>query len=190
MAEEIENPGPIQMLTLAFPGNMYRGEILPELDRLKGEGIVRVIDMMIVRKDPQGHVMVATASDLEFEEATALGSYLGGLAGLEEGGAEGFERGMIAGAAEMADGHIFDEDDVFRVTQALKPDTTAVVMLIEHTWAKTLLDAVERASGFELINEWIRPEALLSMGPTSGRIEPTTDSGSSVEPDHEPNPDA
>jgi len=189
MTEAIEDPGPIQMLTLAFPGNMYRGEILPELDRLKGEGIVRVIDMLIVRKDPQGRVMVATASDLDFEEATALGSYLGGLAGLATGGPEGFERGMLAGAAEMADGHIFDEDDVFRVTQALKPDTTAVVMLIEHTWAKTLLDAVERASGFELMNEWIRPEALLSMGPRSSRLAPGTDSEPNLEPDHEPNSD-
>jgi len=49
----VENLGPIQMLTLAFPGNRFKGEILPELDRLKGEGIVRVIDMLIVRKDAQ-----------------------------------------------------------------------------------------------------------------------------------------
>ena len=44
----MESLGPIQMLTLAFPGNMFKGEILPELDRLKGEGVIRVIDMMIV----------------------------------------------------------------------------------------------------------------------------------------------
>ena len=70
----MENLGPIQMLTLAFPGNRFKGEILPELDRLKGEGIVRIIDMLIVRKDAQGHALVATASDLDFGEATALGS--------------------------------------------------------------------------------------------------------------------
>jgi hypothetical protein len=125
--------------------------------------------------------MVAQGSDLDFEEATALGSYLGGLAGLAAGGgAEGFERGSLAGAAELADGHIFDEDDIFRVTQALKPATTAVVVLVEHTWAKALFDAVDRANGVELMNEWIRPEALLSMGPMQSRL---------GEPDTEQNPD-
>src|SRR5207247_2351073 len=77
----MENLGPIQMVTFAFPGNRFRGEILPELDRLKTDRIVRVIDMLIVRKDSKGNAMVATASDLDFEEATALGSYFGALAG-------------------------------------------------------------------------------------------------------------
>jgi uncharacterized membrane protein len=166
----IEDPGPIQMLTLAFPGNEFRGEILPELDRLKGEGIVRVIDMLIVRKDPQERLLVATASDLDFEEATALGSYFGALAGLVTGGPEGMERGSLAGAAEMADGHIFNEDDVFRITQALEPNTTAVLLLVEHRWAKELYDAVDRANGVELMNEWLRPEMVLGSAPVSNRL--------------------
>jgi uncharacterized membrane protein len=159
-----ENLGPIQMLTLAFPGNQFRGEILPELDRLKSEGVVRVIDMLIVRKDSQGKALVATASDLDFGEATALGSYFGALAGFAAAGPEGFDRGALAGAAELADGHVFDEDDVFRVTQALDNDTTAVMILLEHVWSRGLLDAVVRASGIELMNEWIPHEAILTMG--------------------------
>jgi uncharacterized membrane protein len=166
----IENPGPIQMVTFAFPGNQFKGEILPELDRLKSEGIVRVIDMLIVRKDPNGHVLVAQASDLDFEEATALGSYFGALAGLAAGGAEGMERGAIAGAADLADGHIFDENDVFRVTQALNPNTTAVLVLIEHRWAQKLFDSVEDAGGIELMNEWLRPESVLAGGPPAPGI--------------------
>ena len=160
-----ENLGPIQMLTLAFPGNRFRGEILPELDRLKSEGIVRVIDMLIVRKDSEGKALVATASDLDFGEATALGSYFGALAGFAAAGPAGFDRGAIAGAAELADGHVFDEDDIFRVTQALDPDTTAVMILLEHVWSRQLLDAVARANGVELMNEWIAHEAVLTMGP-------------------------
>jgi uncharacterized membrane protein len=168
-AESVESPGPIQLLTVAFPGNKFRGEILPELDRLKRKRIVRVIDMMIVRKDKDGHVMTARASDLDWDEAVALGSYFGSLAGFASGGADGFERGAIAGAAELADGHIFDEDDVFRVTQALTEDTTAAVVLVEHLWARPLLDAVDRAGGVELLNEWVRPSGVLRIElPSSG----------------------
>lgn len=185
----MENLGPIQMLTLAFPGNRFTGEILPELDRLKSHGTVRVIDMLLVRKDAQGNVFVATASDLDFEEATALGSYLGALAGFEAAGPAGVERGAIAGAAELADGHIFDEDDIFRVTQALDPNTTAVMILLEHTWARTLLDAVARAQGIELMNEWIGHEAVLSMGPASSATE-RREAGHELAPDPESTDDA
>lgn len=164
MDETIENPCPIQMITLAFPGNNFRGEILPALERLKRKRIIRVVDMMMVRKDAEGNAMVTTASDLDWEEATALGSYLGGLAALAAGGgADEFERGTIAGAAELADGHVFDEDDIFQLTNALGEDTTAAVLLVEHTWLRPLLDAVARAGGVELMNEWIRPEAILTI---------------------------
>lgn len=159
----MESMGPIQMLSLAFPGNRFRGDILPELERLKAERIVRIVDMLMVRKDELGNVMVTTASDLDWEEAISFGSYVGALAGYAAHGPAGIEKGAMAGAAELADGHLFDEDDVFRVTQALPNNMSAVLVLLEHTWAKPLLDAVDRAAGIELSNDWIRPEEIVSV---------------------------
>jgi uncharacterized membrane protein len=161
----VEDVGPIQMLCLAFDGNRFKGEILPELDRLKRERIVRIIDLLVVRKDEEGRVMVMTASDLDWEEATAFGSYVGALAGLGASGSpEGMEAGSMAGAAELADGHLFNENDAFRVTQSLPNNMSAALVLIEHLWAKDLRDAVERAGGTELSNEWLRPEEILTAG--------------------------
>jgi uncharacterized membrane protein len=160
----VEGVGPIQMLCLAFDGNRFKGEILPELDRLKREQIIRIIDLLVVRKDDQGQVMVMTSSDLDWEEATAFGSYVGALAGYGAAGPEGVERGAMAGAAELADGHLFNENDTFRVTQSLPNNMSAALVLIEHVWAKQLLDAVERAGGTELSNEWLRPEEILTAG--------------------------
>jgi uncharacterized membrane protein len=160
----VENVGPIQMLCLAFDGNRFKGEILPELDRLKRERIIRIIDLLLVRKDDAGRVMVMTSSDLDWEEATAFGSYVGALAGFGAAGPEGVDRGAMAGAAELADGHFFNENDTFRVTQSLPNNMSAALLLIEHLWAKELRDAVERAGGIELSNEWIRPEEILTAG--------------------------
>jgi uncharacterized membrane protein len=164
-ADSIEQRAPIQLLVVAFPGSRFTGDILPALDRLKQSRIVRVIDMLVVRKDSEGRTMVATASDLTWEEATSLGSYLGALAGVAAGGGDAVERGALAGAAELADGHVFDEDDIFRVTQALGEDTTAGLLLVQHTWATEFLDAVADADGVTLLNEWIKPEAVLSLDP-------------------------
>jgi uncharacterized membrane protein len=152
------------MLAFAFDGSRFKGEILPELDRLKRKRIVRIIDLLVIRKDAEGRVMSMTSSDLDWEEATAFGSYVGALAGFGATGAEGIERGAIAGAAELADGHLFDEEDAFRLTQALPNDMSAALVLVEHIWIKPLMDAVDRAGGVELTNEWLRPEDILSAG--------------------------
>ena len=159
----MESMGPIQMTSLAFPGNRFKGEILPELERLKKAEIVRIVDLLLVRKDDLGNVMVTTATDLDWQEAVSFGSYIGALAGYAAAGPAGIERGAMAGAAELADGHLFDQDDVFRVTQALPNNMSAVLVLFEHLWAKPLLDAVDRAGGIELTNDWIRPEEVVTV---------------------------
>ncbi len=159
----VESLGPIQMLTFAFAGNRFKGEILPALERLKRHEIVRIIDLLVVRKDGAGNVMVSTATDLDWEEAVAFGSYVGSLAGFAAFGAEGIEPGSIAGAAELADGHLFDEDDVFRVTQAVPNETSAAIVLLEHLWMKPLLEAIDRAQGIELANEWVRAHEIVKV---------------------------
>ena len=97
----VESMGPIQMTSLAFPGNQFKGEILPELEKLKKAGIVRIVDLLLVRKDQLGNVMVTTASDLNWEEAVSFGSYVGALAGYAAAGPAGIEQGSMAGAAEQ-----------------------------------------------------------------------------------------
>lgn len=124
-----------------------------------------MIDLLVVRKDSLGNVMTTTASDLDFQEATEFGSYVGSLAGFKTLGEEGMDYGAIAGAAELADGHVFDEGDIFRVTQSLPNDTSAALVLIEHRWAKSLLASVERAGGLELSNDWLHHDDVLTISP-------------------------
>jgi uncharacterized membrane protein len=156
--------GPVQMLVVAFDGNRFRGEIWPELERLKREGVVRILDLLMVRKDSTGAIAHMVASDLNWEEASAFGETMGMLAGFASGGFAGAERGALAGMAEMMDGHLFDEQDAFRLEQLLPNETTAAVVLFEHLWAAPLLAAVSRANGFEMFNEWVEPAQIMEAG--------------------------
>ena len=63
---------------------------------------------------------------------------MGMLAGFARDGLPGAERGAMAGMAELMDGHLFDEEDAFRLEQLLPNETTAAVALIEHLWATAL----------------------------------------------------
>ena len=156
--------GPIQLLVVGFDGNRFRGEIWPELERLKQEGVVRIIDLMLVRKDAAGGVTHIVASDLDWEEAAQFGETMGALAGFAREGLPGVERGGMKGLAEMMDGHLFDQDDVFRLEQLVPAGMTTAVVILEHLWAAPLLGAVSRANGYELLNEWVMPVQLMETG--------------------------
>jgi uncharacterized membrane protein len=164
---ELAELGPIQILTLVFDGNHFKGEILPELERLKTLGVIRVIDLLLVRKDSSGAVATLTATDLDWEEAANFGAMVGGLIGWGVAGAEGAEIGWMAGAADTADGHSLDEEHQFALVQAIPNNSSAALVLIEHVWAKPLRAAIRRAHGMEVANDWLRPDELIRSGLTS-----------------------
>jgi uncharacterized membrane protein len=156
--------GPVQILTVAFDGNRFKGEILPELERLKKLGVIRVIDLLFVRKDSMGAVATLTATDLDWEEAADFGAMIGGLIGWGVAGEEGAAIGALAGAAELADGHALDEQDQWALTEAVPNNSSAGIVLIEHVWAKPLRAAIARADGIEVSNEWLQGDELIALG--------------------------
>ncbi len=156
--------GPIQVWSFVFNGNRFKGEILPELERLKQAEVIRLIDLLVVRKDSTGAIATLTASDLEWEEASSFGAIVGGLMGWGVGGAEGIASGAIAGAAELVDGHAFGEETRERLAASIPPDSTAALALVEHVWAKPLQAAIARAEGVELGNEWLKTDELIARG--------------------------
>ena len=56
---------------------------------------------------------------------------------------------------------------IMQNVQALRNDMTAALLLIQHTWAAPLMEAVARAGGIELMNEWLQPEHVLTIEPRS-----------------------
>jgi uncharacterized membrane protein len=160
----LRDMGPIQILTVAFDGNHFKGEILPELERLKVLGLIRVIDLLFIRKDSTGAAATLTATDLDWEEAADFGAMVGGLIGWGFAGAEGAEVGWLAGAADSADGHTLGEDDSFDLLQKIPNGSSAGIVLIEHVWAKPLRAAIARADGREVANSWLRSDDLVRLG--------------------------
>ena len=155
--------GPVQLLVVGFAGGEFKGEILAELDRLREHDIVRLIDLVVVRKDADGKVEKILRSDLSPEEAEEFGATVGALIGFGAAGEEGAELGAIEGAAALEDGHVFD-DEVWYVEDAIPNGTAAAVALLEHRWAIPLRDGIRRAGGFHLADAWIHPADLVGIG--------------------------
>ena len=56
--------GPLEYLVVGFEGNRFTGQILSELCAAKEKGIIRVIDLFVIKKDEQGNVTALALSDL------------------------------------------------------------------------------------------------------------------------------
>ena len=68
--------GPVDYLVVLFPENRLTGKIAPEMRRLVDSGIVRVIDLLVVRKDGSGNVESFEASEIGGDAEEAIGEQM------------------------------------------------------------------------------------------------------------------
>src|SRR3954468_15140011 len=157
--------GPVQLIVLGFEHPEFHGEIIAELERLKGSDTVRVIDALAVHKDAEGEIEVMHLSNLSKDEAVELGSKVGALVGLGIEGEEGMYAGAEAGAEAAADGlSAFSDEEAWDVIQEIPNDSGAALILLEHHWAVPLRNAIARAHGFRISDGFVSPPHLVEIG--------------------------
>ena len=159
--------GPVQLLVLGFEHPNFQGEILGELQRLRDNEMVRVIDALAVYKAVGGEVTALKESQLSGEEMVEFGAVVGGLIGI--GAGVGAEIGAEAGAERVAEqGGMFGEE-AWDALAEIPEDTAAALILLEHRWAVPLRDAIGRAGGVRLGSEFISPLDLVAVGLVSAQ---------------------
>lgn len=116
--------GPIEVIVAGFPGNRFNGKIVPALQSLVDRDIVSVVDGLLIMKDVLGDVTFVEFDEIgENEDAAALTAFL--------------ESGL----------GLFSDEDVDEFAAALEPNSSAAALVLEHTWAKPLRDAIVDSDG-------------------------------------------
>ena len=155
--------GPVQLLVVGYGEDaVFDGTVLDELQRLREHDIVRLVDLLVVTKDLDGNVAQVEISDRP--ELQKYGAVAGALLGLGAAGEEGMVIGAEAGAEAMADGKMYDPDEVWLLAEEIPPGMTAAIAMLEHRWAIPMRDAVLRNGGVVLADEWMHPEDLVRYG--------------------------
>jgi uncharacterized membrane protein len=135
--------GPIDFIALEFPGNRFRGEILPDLFELADKEIIRIIDLVTITKDQDGQVTVRELRELD------------------PGHIEMFNP-LKAEVNQM-----ITESDIAMIAEKLADNSTAGILLIENLWAKktqqAMIDANGRLVMFERIPHDVVEEALADI---------------------------
>lgn len=147
--------GPVQVLVVGFEHPDFSGEVLAEFDRLRDAGVVRLVDLLVVTRHPDG-----TFESLPLPDGSPDDLGLVAAALLGQGQGQGSD------AARAGDP---GEDGGWSL-DAVPPGSTAAVALVEHVWAEPLTAALERAGGRPLEETWLGPddrgalEALVASG--------------------------
>ena len=135
--------GPIDFIALEFPGNRFRGEILPDLLELVDKEIIRIIDLVIIMKGQDGQVVVRELRELDPGQMAVLNP-------------------LHADVSQM-----ITESDIAMIAEQLADNSTAGILLIENLWAKktqqAMLDANGRLVMFERIPHDVVEEALADI---------------------------
>jgi hypothetical protein len=115
--------GPVDYMIVAFPGNQFKGEIIPALKELTDSDTIRIIDLAFVIKDSDGNAEALEISDLDSELGSALAAILG------------------------TGGGLLNADDLAAAAEELEPNSSAALLVWENAWATKFKDALVNAGG-------------------------------------------
>jgi len=138
MTEAIDELGPVDWLVVEFPGSRFNGEIAPTITDLVDREIIRVLDLLILRKDEDGSLEAFEMSELDDSELGELRAY----------------------EAELA--MLLSAEDVEAIAAAVEPGSSAACLVFENRWAAPFASAVRRAGGQLVANGRIPVQALLA----------------------------
>lgn len=136
---DVDRLGPVDWIVVEFPGtNFGKGQVAPVLKEYVDKGLIRVLDMLFLRKDAAGVVEPFELSEVDESEIGEL----------------------RASEAELA--MVLSEQDVLDLAETMDPGTSAVVMVWENLWAAPFGAAVRHAGGQLVASGRIPTQAVLA----------------------------
>ena len=123
--------GPVEVTVIKFPGNQFKGEIIPELVELIETGTIRVIDLIFLFIDENGELTVKELEELEDDDRSNYDAVV----------------------TDQTD--LLSEDDTKEIAELIGPNSSAAILVFEHAWALKLRDAVDNAAGELVFSERI-----------------------------------
>lgn len=128
--------GPVEYVVIEFPGNRFKGEIVPVLAELVDNELVRILDVAFIKKDAD-----QTVTMFEYD-------------GLDEVLEFGFA------ALDGAAGGVLSDEDLRMAAEVLAPDSSAALLVWEDRWAARLAQTIRDAGGRITTGERIPPEIV------------------------------
>ena len=146
-----QEPAKIDLVAVAFDSPEDAGRALEFVERSQKKGALKVLNAAVLVKDAAGNVAIKDARDIDPKKGRRLGAVTGGLIGLV-GGPVGVVVGALAGAGAggVAGAKIdfgFSEQFLNGLKKYLKPDTSALILLVEGEYYQQLSEIITKEKG-------------------------------------------
>jgi uncharacterized membrane protein len=133
---------------------------------LHQQGVAKLLNAATVVKDADGEVHVRETKDLGPRRGRRFGAVVGGILGLLAGPG-GLIIGALAGAGTggFAAKHVdrgFSNAFLEAFQEMLKPDTSALIILVEHEWLHSLSSATSDLEG-SVLQETLSDELIQQL---------------------------
>ncbi|MGW2015129.1 DUF6325 family protein [Streptomyces sp. NPDC001927] len=138
MSEQFDEIGPIDYLVIEFPGNRMTGEGFPLLVDLVDRGLIRILDLMFIRKDEDGSVTALEIADLTGDGHLDLAVFEGARSGL------------------------LGQDDLEEAANAVEPGNSAGLLIYENVWAAPFAAALRRGGAQLVASGRVPVQAILA----------------------------
>ena len=115
--------GPVEIAVIGFPENKFTGEIAPAIADLVESGTVSILDLVFITKDDDGSVAGVELNELDDAVAAPYQDLEGQAGGL------------------------LSDEDFEQIGEALDPNSSALAIVWENTWARKLVGAIQNAGG-------------------------------------------
>jgi uncharacterized membrane protein len=154
------------LLVKAFDQEKKAKEVLKELKHLQKDGTIHIANAATLSKDAHSETHIAETEDVDAAHGAVFGAIIGGLVGLL-GGPVGVVIGATVGlgtgtvAAEFTDSG-FNDEYLAELAETLKPSSSAIVALVEHTWVAKVREALGHYEG-NLVEQEIKDEILAQL---------------------------
>lgn len=138
MSIDMREMGPVDYMVVEFPGGRMNGEGLPLLVDLVDRGIVRILDLVFIKKLPDGSFLRLDVSERGNKDSQVLNVFEGASSG------------------------ILDDDDLRAVADVVETGSTAGMIVYENRWAAPLATALRRGGAMLVANGRIPVQSLVA----------------------------
>jgi uncharacterized membrane protein len=141
----------IDLVAVAFDAPDDASRALQYIDQFRKKGTLKILNAAILVRDGEGDVNVKDMRDIDAKKGRLLGVVTGGLIGLV-GGPVGVVVGALAGAGAggLAGKKIdfgFADSFLEGLQEHLKPNSSALIVLVEHEYYQQLSDVIGEEEG-------------------------------------------
>ena len=139
---------PIQLIVVAFKDEKAAAEALKSLKRAQKEKLIKIENAAVLHKDAKGKLHIKETADMGGKQGATLGGVAGAAIGVIAGPAllvPAAVGALIGGLTAKLRDSGFSDARLQALGDGLKPGSSAIVAVVEHTWVDQVKAALAEA---------------------------------------------